>query len=110
DARQSNPTLHLRRAAIPPQPHHLQSPSQRCLSWPDGRGSAPNTKEFSHAQAHARIGPPPPLNRPTPPPTRPPLWDQLTATQRHHLARLVGHLLARRLVTADRREADHDPR
>jgi hypothetical protein len=60
-------------------------------------------------QTHVRIGPPPPLNRPSPPPTAPPLWDLLTPGQRQQLARLVGRLLARRLVTADRREANHDP-
>ena len=45
---------------------------------------------------------PPPLNRPSPSPTVPPLWDLLTLGQRQQLAHLVVRLLARRLVTADR--------
>ena len=52
--------------------------------------------------------PPPSLKRPSPPSSGPPLWDQLTHGQRQQLARLVGRLLARHLLTADRREVSHD--
>ncbi|MGE5757157.1 MAG: hypothetical protein ACM35G_15830, partial [Planctomycetaceae bacterium] len=86
----------------------LRLPLRRRSNWPSGPGGAPNTQETPHAQIHVRTGPPPPLNRPIPPPTGPPLWDHLTLDQRQQLARLVGRLLARRLVTADRREANHD--
>jgi hypothetical protein len=95
---QSTDRLHLKRAAVPPQPLRLQSPSRRCWGWPGGAGSALNRQELHHAQAQVRTGPPPPLKRTSPPPSNPPLWDQLTQSQRQELARRVGQLLARPTV------------
>jgi hypothetical protein len=67
-----------------------------------------NNQELPHAQTPDRTSPPPSLNRPSPQPSGPPLWDQLAQGQRQALARLVGRLLAQRLLTADRREVSHD--
>ena len=59
-------------------------------------------------RTHIPTSPPPSLSRSSPAKLIPPLWDQLTHGQRDHLARLVGRLLARHLLTADRREVSHD--
>ncbi len=67
-----------------------------------------NNLEIPHAQTPVRTSPPPPLEAPAPNPSGPHLWDQLTHGQRQELARLVGRLLVRHLLTADRREASHD--
>ena len=67
-----------------------------------------NNTELSHAQTPVRTSPPPSLKRPSPRPNGPPLWGQLTQGQRQELARLVGRLLTRVLLTAERREASHD--
>jgi hypothetical protein len=105
---QSNYRLHLIRAAVPPQPLRLQSPLRHCWDCPGGAGTTLNNQELHHAQAQVRTGPPPPLRRTSPHPSGPPLWDQLTQSQRQELARLVGQLLVRRLRTAERREVSHD--
>jgi hypothetical protein len=67
-----------------------------------------NNKELSHAQTPVRTSPPPSLKRSSPHLSVPHLWDQLNQGQRQALARLVGRLLSRRLLTADRREVSHD--
>ena len=48
------------------------------------------------------------LKLPSPHLSGPPLWNRLNHGQRQQLARLVGQLLARRLLTADRLEVSHD--
>jgi hypothetical protein len=64
--------------------------------------------EKHHAETDILSSAPPPVGRENPATLIPPLWDQLSHGQRDHLARLLGRLLARRLQTADRREANHD--
>ena len=65
-------------------------------------------QEKHHAETDILSSTPPPVGRENPATLIPPLWDQLSHGQRDHLARLLGRLLARRLQTADRREANHD--
>ena len=67
-------------------------------------------QENHHAETDIPSSTPPPVGQANPARLIPPLWDQLTPGQRDHLARLVGRLLARRLLTADRREVSHDSR
>ena len=50
------------------------------------------------------------MGRENPAPLIPPLWDQLSHSQRDQLARLLARLLARHLQTADRREVSDDSR
>ena len=64
-------------------------------------------QENHHAETDIPSSAPPPVGRANPR-LIPPLWDQLTHGQRDHLSRLVGRLLVRHLMTADRREVSHD--
>ena len=81
---------------------------RRYWDWPGGAGNTVNNQELPHAQTPVPTSPPPSLKWPSPHLSGPPLWDQLNPGQRQQLARLVGQLLARRLLTADRREVSHD--
>ena len=83
---------------------------RRCWDWPSGAGNALTFQENHHAKTVVLSSTPPPVGRENPAKLIPPLWDQLTHSQRDHLARLVGRWLARHLQTADRREVSHDSR
>jgi hypothetical protein len=70
---QSTDRLHLKRAAVLPQPLRLQSPLRHCWDCPGGTGSTVNNRELFHAWTQVRTSCPPPLKRPSSHSSGPPL-------------------------------------
>jgi len=88
DIFQCTDTLHLKRAAIPPQPLRLQSPLRHCWDWPGGAGNVVNSQELPHAQAPVRSSPP------VPEAAQPSRTSSIAAISKNSLASSNGCVLA----------------